>query len=74
MSEPRELTAGAPFAKPARLRSQAGNDTNYGETLLGFLLYLFDSGNDHIYGGSGNDDLAVRTATTSWSTLLAPPP
>ena len=30
---------------------------NYGETLLGSLLYLFDNGNDHIYGGPGNDDL-----------------
>ncbi|WP_073919963.1 calcium-binding protein [Streptomyces sp. CB00455] len=36
---------------------EAGNDTNYGETLLGSLLYLFDNGDDHIYGGPGNDDL-----------------
>lgn len=39
------------------LYGEAGNDTNYGETLLGALLYLFDNGNDHIYGGPGNDDL-----------------
>jgi Ca2+-binding RTX toxin-like protein len=35
----------------------AGNDANYGETLLGSLLYLFDNGDDTIYGGPGNDDL-----------------
>jgi Ca2+-binding RTX toxin-like protein len=34
-----------------------GDDANYGETLLGSLLYLFDNGNDTIYGGPGNDDL-----------------
>ncbi|SES47891.1 DUF11 domain-containing protein [Actinokineospora terrae] len=39
------------------LYGEAGNDTNYGETFLGSLLYLFDNGNDHIYGGPGNDDL-----------------
>jgi Ca2+-binding RTX toxin-like protein len=30
---------------------------SHGETLLEGLLYLFDNGNDHIFGGPGDDDL-----------------
>jgi Ca2+-binding RTX toxin-like protein len=36
---------------------QGGNDDNDGETLLGWLLHLFDNGNDVIDGGPGNDTL-----------------
>jgi Ca2+-binding RTX toxin-like protein len=36
---------------------EAGNDTNYGGSLVGSLIYLFDNGDHHIYGGPGNDDL-----------------